>query len=254
MFAEQIEKIWSRWFYKEKPSKLSPIIYLCALLCVVWCIMGIFVYIRSAEIVGGMIFGSGMVLLMIVACKISEKQASMVKSAVEFCWRNQIYDVGKNMEFPFLHTNAQYIIGGKTFEYINERVIFYDTYYASQYNSPGMVVEITPLYSIGSGVPVWKKGRAIVPDQIGLSDNCIQCIEEIMNYEYHHGVIKPGCYRDGDKFYFYVVGTAMGLIVDESGGLFPKTAIAPDGLWVGADSLLNILEKNLGKKEGNKYD
>ncbi len=193
---------------------------------------------KFSENLGLAVMFFGLVCWIIVGFKVSGAETKTTQSAEEFCWSKGVYTVGKGTEFPFLPVDAQFILGGRCFSYRNEKVTLYDTYYANQNNRPGIVVEIEPLYAIGEGTPKWKKGHVQVPDTLGLSGQCVKCIEQIMN---HHMCI-PKCYRNGDKFYIYAEDTAMGLIVDESGMLYSKTGGAP---WKGADCLLDIMNECL---------
>ncbi|MBO5303957.1 MAG: hypothetical protein J6A92_07905 [Lachnospiraceae bacterium] len=246
MFSQQIEQLWQKWYETEKPRKTSWYTYALYPICLVLAIVGIVMYFKFSEISGAVLAFISFGYVIFAACNISSRQAKMTQSAVAFCWENHLYDTDRGVQFPFLHTNAQYVMGGKRFSYKHEIVTFYDTYYASQNNSPGIVVEIEPLYSVGKGIPVWKKNQVIVPDELGLRAECLACIEQIMDYKYHHYCPHPKCYRNEDKFYLYVVHTAMGLIVQEDGTLYGNISAAGSGeLWKGADCLVNILEKNL---------
>lgn len=241
MFEEKIRELWQDWYQNERPKKIHwiPI----ALVAIVMEAVGLIVTIENAMLGIGM-FVTGFVMHIVIGCVVSSRSGKVSESAVEYCWKCGVYNIGRNSQFPFMHTDAENVIGGKTFRYEDVEVVLYDTHYGSEYKDPGMLVEFIPDYPVGKGVPVWEKDHLEVPAELGLKEKTISCMEQIIRYEHRHHAY-PKCKRNEDKFYLYVTYASMGLIVDESGRLYLKTAFHPEGCWGKADDIVRIMEENL---------
>ncbi len=218
MFESNIQQLWYEWFEMYKPKKIKWIkwIIICFLIFLSGSIRAFF---SKAGLV--LIFAS-FFLFIIVACVVSGAQYKIHNSAIEFSWSRGFYDTGKNKNFPFMRLYAANTIGGKTFHYKNADVIIYDTFYGGKKNSPGLLIEMIPHYRIEE------------------DNRLILCAEEIIKYQ-NTKAQNPKYYIDNGRVYIYVTLAAMGLIVDESGQLYPKTMLNPCGLWHAADDILHII-------------
>ncbi|MFR8214958.1 MAG: hypothetical protein ACLU8Q_03470 [Oscillospiraceae bacterium] len=243
MFEIIIQQIWTEWFNKNKPKKIKWLKYLIAAVIVI--IAG-FVALSFSK-AGGVLIFIGFIILISISCKVSGASLKACRSAAEFCWNIGLYDTGRNKSFPFMPIYASEVLGGKIFQYSSAEVILYDTVYLGKNHSPGILIEITPKYSIGSGNIEWIKGKASVPEFLGVDENIILCIERIINYQ-HNKMQNPKCRRNNDSFYIYAALSAIGLIVDESGQLYPDTMLNPQGHWHSADEILEIIDSCFGKR------
>ncbi len=245
MFSEHIEELWKEWYEKEKPKKIPTVLLFVPAICIALLVCSIVIMAKYSETIGVVVFISSLVLWIVVAWISSGNDSKISKSSVQFCWDKGIYTVGKDVEFEFLPVDAQFVLGGRSFTYRNEKVTLYDTCYMNKDNSPGIVIEIEPLYPVGDGVPKFKKGILSVPEGLGLSIQCVNCMQKIMDFMRCVGGYKM--YRNDNKFYIYIEHTSMGLILDTDGMLYQGGfAHKQLKIWKNADEVYRIINTCLG--------
>lgn len=237
MFEKQIKEMWEDWYQKEKPKKMkyAPWMFLSII------IMIISPYLAFVSVYWLIGFFGSMLVMGVLSCKVTNAEHKLIHSALEYSWQHQVYDTGRGKTFPFLHTNQEYVMGGKTFHYENVDVIFYDTHYASQRNEPGIVIEVIPLYKIGPGKPIQKKKQVTVPQSVGLDERIILFMNKIIST---YCTYKVGSHwkREEDKFYLYLMWASMGLVVRDDGTL------RNSALGKGADDAARIMDACLGER------
>lgn len=227
MFSQQIEGLWKNWYEGEKPRESHGILAVC--LGFIIAIAGVVVYTKYA-VAGGMTIAAGFFSMMIAACSVSGKKHKLVISAAEYGWKCGVYDTGRGERFPFMDPREGIVLGGKRFSYPNVEIVLYDTVYDSKNNSPGILMEIITGTS-----------------EKEIESTCKVCMERITEMQRRY--VASYRYTMGDgKHYLYIGHAAMGLVVDENGKLYPKTAGNPDGCWERADKVVAIMNECFGTR------